>query len=176
MELANQLTIPSEALFQSEALGAVNVPRDEQYSLNEEKSSFHGVRFENLGLIIQPGVIGEVVENIEMCRLPLASSLLIGMAYLRGTIVPVFDLHQILSIKPPEKKQRVLVLERNGSYVGFRIESLPQKVSLEKEHCIHSIPPLPEKLKPYIEQCYEKEDIWLKLDIFGLLKEVGKSV
>ncbi len=168
---------PSQALAadfssQSAAQFFFQVKKDEK-----KHHIFHAITLGTLHLLIPGHILGEVVDELNICRLPKSSAFLVGMSNLRGHIIPVFDLYKILGLDMPDVTcHRVMVIGSDSDKVGFLIAQLPSKVNLYDDDKLQKLPPLPEILIPYIKECYSKEGIWLTWDIFRFFEEVGNNV
>lgn len=138
--------------------------------------TYHSLALGDIHLLIPEGVLGEVVDELEVCPLPKAGKALLGMCSLRGNIVPIFDIYQLLGVAAPEKLKRVIVLGSGRERVGFMINHLPQKVKFTDEERSVRLPPLPERLSPFVETCFQRQGVWLQWDIFGFFRAAGKQI
>ena len=75
----------------------------------------------------------EVVELEEYTIVPLAPSHLLGVANLRGAIVPVVDVRPLLGLAPgePGREIRALLAETDGLQLGFLIDEVLGLVPFE---------------------------------------------
>ena len=75
----------------------------------------------------------EVVELEEYTIVPLAPSHLLGVANLRGAIVPLVDVRPLLGLVPvePGREIRALLTEVDGLQVGFLIDEVLRLAPLD---------------------------------------------
>lgn len=110
----------------------------------EVKESWRGVGFTLSGRTYAASM-SDVVEIIPLPKLtsvPGVASWLLGVANIRGELVPVSDLRGMLDIEVrPSKEQRVLVVAHNDSQFGLLVDSvlgmqnfsLDQRIDLNKD-------------------------------------------
>jgi chemotaxis signal transduction protein len=73
----------------------------------------------------------EYFENLEVFPLPSASSRLIGIAQVRGEVVPVFDPTLNRSqIAHARRKLALMIVKSSEGFVGVAVESEPLRVQL----------------------------------------------
>ena len=88
-----------------------------------------GIGFSLLGknFITPMGEISEMMEVPDSTRLPGVKNWVIGLANVRGRLLPLFDLAQFFggTIGSGQKKQRrVIVFEKNGLYSGLVVDKV----------------------------------------------------
>ncbi|MFN8790027.1 MAG: chemotaxis protein CheW [Bdellovibrionales bacterium] len=80
--------------------------------------------------------VREVVNAPEAYQaIPLAPEFLLGLLNLRGTLVPVLDLHILLNVEPPStaKSQKVAIVENEGRYLGLRFDQTQELLRIRDE-------------------------------------------
>jgi chemotaxis signal transduction protein len=94
----------------------------------------------------------------------------------RSTLVPVFDIHQVLHTKEAQSDQHtVLVLDQGNDAVGMCIDDIPQAVMLERR--VSQTPPLPDPLAAHVVAAYSAgQTVWLDLDHRGLFTTLGAAI
>lgn len=142
-------------------------------AVDTDLGNYHTFRVESLGFLLPHSTLSEMVENISYCRLPNTSNILVGMASLRGSIIPLFDLHTLLGSPLKKWHGRVLIIGTGADAVGVIVSELPRTVSIAAEHRLSSVPPVPESIQPYIQGCYENDGIWLRLDLFEFFESMN---
>jgi chemotaxis signal transduction protein len=95
---------------------------------------------------------------------------------LRGTLLPVFDLHQLLGTGEGSRDQRtVLILDQRDDAVGIPIDGLPQSVALDRT--LQNIPPLPEGLEAHVPAAYATgKALWLDFDHQSFFMAIGPQM
>lgn len=175
MSDTHSLMKPSEALANNSHFAASNFFLINEDLQQQTIESFHSVKCGSLNLLINEDTLGEVIENIEICPLPQTSNSLVGMSSVRGNIVPIFDLHQLLDMEHAQQRDNVMVVGSGNDKVGFLIDNLPKKVRFTAEDRISRKPPLPKKLMPFIKNCFHQGELWIEWDIFDFFSSFGKQ-
>ena len=132
----------------------------------EASSSFwtHGYSVAGLGLLLPEGIVGEVFDDLPLCRLPNTSEWLHGMASQRGNVVPIFDLAKVfgLQLNSPASNQeqinrKYFLIGQREKTIGILIDEMPIRIFLGGEDRLSSTPPLPAILQPFVNACYQAE-------------------
>jgi chemotaxis signal transduction protein len=99
-----------------------------------------------------------------------------GVMNLRGNLLPVFNLHQLLDVgERGRNKQTVLVLDQGSDMVGVAIDGLPESVTPNRT--LRSLPPLHEALQEHVSAAYTTDDtIWLDFDHQSFFTTLGRQV
>lgn len=137
--------------------GGANLNIDEASQLQ-----WNGIGFSLLGerFIAPVGEISEMLEIPASTRLPGVQSWVLGVANVRGRLLPLFDLAEFFGgkLKNSKRQQRVLILERDNIYAGlvveavygmqhFSLDTLQDQASTKNEalsHCLTGCYQLPE--------------------------------
>ena len=124
----------------------------------------YGFRVGDLGFLIGPDTMSEVVAQSTVYLIPQTPTWLAGLINLRGNLVPVFDMTLCLElVAPPPEKRYLLVLDTGDKAIGLFVESMPQPA--DTSHILSQLPPLPEVLRPYVTTVYRDGDtLWLEFD------------
>lgn len=83
-----------------------------------------GFQIGGLRLVSAMGEISEVLKLPKVATLPGVKAWVLGVANIRGRLIPVIDLHQFLGLAPtlPMAQWRVLVVEDEDMIAGFLVE------------------------------------------------------
>lgn len=142
----------------------------------EKEFGRYGFRVGSLGLLIQPGKGSEVLQMPEIWTLPGSPPWLLGLINLRGNLVPIYELRDVLGMgsRSPEIKPMVLVFDQGERAVGVVIEDFPKPLS--ELNLLPNLPQLPTALNGHIVKGYVKDEmIWLEFDdasfFEGLVRE-----
>lgn len=119
---------------------------DEPATLKPNRS---GYRMADYCFLTAADVPSEVVISPTIFPVPKAPEWLVGLANVRGNIVPVFDLWKFLRTQAPQREMlTVLVLGQGETAVGLIIDNLPTPVPLNSQP-VTTPPPAP-ALQPFI--------------------------
>ncbi len=161
---------PSQALNRP----LIRTTDDSTYRKHEELESTRrlGFRIGNIGLLIGEQATCELSEVLQICTIPFTAAWLLGLINLRGNLVPVFDLYQLLQLETGEDiKKMLLILGREKTAGAIVIEELPIHLTFTENDKLTHLPPLPAIIKPYASSGYEKEGtVWFNFDHLGFFE------
>ncbi len=136
----------------------------------------YGFNIGDLGFLIEPDTVSEIVEQATIYPIPHTPSWIAGLINLRGNLVPVFDLKLYLKLGSTAQGRHYLLLLGTGEdMVGFFVENLPRPVDVN--HKLNHPPPLPDVLRGYISDIYSFDKIvWMQFDHRGFFQSLALSV
>jgi len=134
-----------------------------------------GFRAGNIGLLVEQNTVSEVLEKLPVYPIPNTPLWLLGVMNVRGNLVPVFDLHQLLQTGASTSKNPTgLMLGKGEDALIILIDGLPQALNLSRR--LKQLPPMPKVLKGHIHTAYTKDgSIWLDFDHRGLFRVLSAS-
>ena len=169
-----------EWMLPSAALDRFELPAELVLASVAEKEVLrYGYKIGTLGMLIQMGSGSEVLQMPAISTLPGAPVWLLGLINLRGNLIPVFDLRQVLGVTSPAlgEKPLVLVFDQGDKAVGIIIDDFPKPLSAF--HPLPVLPQLPSVLIGHVSAAYIKDEvIWLEFDhstFFQELARVGEN-
>ncbi|CAA0080154.1 Uncharacterised protein [BD1-7 clade bacterium] len=144
------------------------------------QTSWSGIGFSILGQrMIAP--LGEVVEMFpvpSVTRLPGVQDWVLGLANVRGRLMPLFDLEfffggQALSVSQTnKKKRRVLVLELGDLYAGLVVNEVYGMQHFPEDASIEPVPTEQQYLAPYSQGIHHQDGIvWMTFSPFSLVRD-----
>jgi len=88
---------------------------------------------ETYGLSISQ--IGEIAMQLKTTPVPRTASFVLGIANVRGTVIPVLDLAERLQLQPstPDRDARVLIVRHEGEQYGLAVDQVVGVVSIAPE-------------------------------------------
>ena len=100
---------------------AVPLPSEETADLTWQGL---GVRVGGTRLVCPMGDVEEVINLPPLTHIPAVKSFVLGVANIRGRLVPVIDLHRFLGVEAtqPRSQWRVIVVEDDDIVTGFVVE------------------------------------------------------
>ena len=142
----------------------------------EIKSSWSGIGFTMLEQrMVAP--LGEVVEMLpvpEVTRLPGVQPWVIGLANVRGRLIPIFDLEDFFGGKLSTNKvrHRILVLEMGELSAGLVVSEVSGLKHFDDDALEHELPEKVQHLAPYSNGAFEQNDlIWMTFSPFNLVRD-----
>lgn len=142
----------------------------------EKEVGRYGFKIGALGLLIQIGCGSEVMQMPTIWTLPGSPPWLLGLINLRGNLVPVYELGQVLSIErqTARTKPLVLVFDQGDKAVGIVIEDFPKPLS--EMSSLPNLPQLPTALNGHVLTGYIKDHmIWLEFDHASFFEELVRG-
>lgn len=123
--------------------------------------------------------MGEIVTDPQICPVPHTRNWMLGVMMLRGNLIPVFDLHNLLFETPVDlHKPMVLILDQGKQALGFVLKEPPQWLTELVEAPTTEVL-MPDLLATLIGDVYrQQETSWLtfnKTELFSFLAENAKS-
>ena len=137
---------------------------------------FYGFTIANLNLLISDHISSEILEDNIVYPIPLTPNWLLGACNVRGDIVPIIDLAQIIAgedrdTKPAEYK--TLVLEEAGSTIGLPLIKLPVPIHFKEEDRVSNYSKLPDFVQPFITLAYKrKQNIWVCINFSSFISSL----
>lgn len=124
----------------------------------------HAFRVGGLRLLVPLGVLCEVVDVPPIARLPNTARWLLGIANLRGAVMPVFNLAHALGLASAlPADARVLVIGEGESAVGMVIDGLPTLERFAPEQRVGAPEGLPAMLQGCVTDCFAGDgDHWIE--------------
>lgn len=115
-----------------------------------------GYQVGGLRLVSAMGEVAEILTMPRVAALPGVKSWVLGIANVRGRLIPVIDLHDFLGMAPtqPRSQWRVLIVEDEDLVVGLVVE---QSLGIQHFHEDSFEQPVTEGLdaiKPYVRGAF----------------------
>jgi twitching motility protein PilI len=145
-------------------------------SKEDIKTSWAGIGFKILGQrMIAP--LGEVVEMLPVppaTRLPGVQSWVIGLANVRGRLLPLFDLEEFFGgqLGSNRNKHRVLVLEMGELFAGLVVSEVYGMQYFPDDLAPTALPESLQHLAAYSKGAYELNALlWMSFSPFNLVRD-----
>lgn len=144
----------------------------------EAANVWPGIAF-RIGCNSLVAALGEVVEIIdypEISRVPRTQSWLLGVANMRGNLLPVVDLKLCLLGETAfvTQKSRALVIRHNDVYAGLVVDEVLGIKYFTETDVVESGVVVDTFLQPYISHSYNKDgQCWFVFSISALTEAAG---
>ncbi|CAA2102012.1 Chemotaxis protein CheW [Methylobacterium bullatum] len=121
-----------EAEFTSDA--GQSIPRPEQETARAEARQFVIFHVETEMFAVSLAEVKEIIRVPEVVRVPLSPPSLLGLANLRGTVLPVLNLRDVFAFPPAlhDDATRVVVLDQ-GSPIGLVVDRMANVVTVDAD-------------------------------------------
>ncbi|MCW8854995.1 MAG: chemotaxis protein CheW [Gammaproteobacteria bacterium] len=131
-------------------------------SLDSSVNEWVGIGF-NIGDIELVSRMGEVIEILDLpkyTKIPGVKPWLIGIANVRGSLLPLMDLKGFINSDELVNKKncRVLVVRHKGINTGLVVDGVSGLKYFSLEEQTYELPSIDLTLKPYIKQAFHREE------------------
>lgn len=137
--------------------------------------SFH-VGGEEFGLEILR--VQEIIRIQPLTRVPNSAAFVDGVINLRGKVIPVIALRRCFGLedRPHDKQTRIVVVEVNGSVLGFIVDSVSEVLRIPVE-TITAPPRLGKVEREYVSGVGKLDDrLLILLDLDRLMSDAEKAM
>jgi twitching motility protein PilI len=127
-------------------------------------------------LVSQLGEVVEVLEFPVLSRVPRTRSWVLGIANVRGNLLPVIDLGGYLGgeATAPGSRTRVLVIDHDGFYTGLVVDEVFGIRHFLQEEYTASDSTAAGYLRPYLKNGFRRgEQVWNIFNLHDLVLEPG---
>lgn len=165
------LLVPSQALDGEFVLPASAIT--ETHAVAQERLA---LRVGPVGLLVSAGAGREVVPPPAVSRLPHLPAWLLGLANVRGTLLPVIELARALEVERESSLRSYLFIAGAGeTAIGFLVDGLPLPRTLDPATRLSGVPPHPAFLAGCVTGGYEYEGrVWLETRLDALLDTLAR--
>lgn len=137
----------------------------------------YGFKIGSHQILIDQSVLCEVVQHLQIYKLPNTENWVLGMINLRGNLVPVFDLKARLGGHTNDIDDvYLLVIEQGNHAAGIQIDGLPQALEIDPDDQDQKAAvsdDTPAVLKAHARTAFNANGhIWLEIDHRGLFAEL----
>jgi twitching motility protein PilI len=127
-----------------------------------------------LHLVMALEELTEIIELPPCTRLPRVNTWVLGVANLRGRLLPVINFAEFLggALSAPPKAQRVLVIDMMGIFIGLVVDRVYDMRHFGIDTFRQQLEGVPEVLSPYAEGGFVQADkTWVLLRPGQLLSD-----
>lgn len=169
------MNLPSEIFDRKFVLPDEPAMEQEQAAEKFQAITTHTVLVGNIGLLMPPTSVSELVENQSVCRLPNTPEWFNGVTSVRGNMIPVFDLHELFGVEGKGKLRKMIVVGKSKTATAFWIDEMPRMVMVTSDDVMNNRPPLPKLVKEHAREFFLKDDqIWIDWDVEAFFNDVGQ--
>lgn len=118
------------------------------------------------------GTVSEILNLPSFARIPRVKPWVLGVANVRGRLVPMIDLAIFLQLdaKVTVKKRRLLVVEDHDYPVGLVVDDLLGMQQLAEDRLQSWEAPADSRLVDYVQQAFADDPAWLWFDVRALVQ------
>lgn len=127
----------------------------------EAREEWTGVLFRLRGqpMLAPMSEVNEIVSLPDVTRVPGVRPWVLGLANMRGNLLPVMDLQGFIFGEPTTadpKTRRLLVINHGGVYAGLLVDAVLGMKHLWVDEQAEELPPMPDALKPYVQTSFSR--------------------
>lgn len=122
-----------------------------------------GFRLRQHHCVVPMGELGEVLHEPRQTRLPGVREWVRGVANVRGRLLPIMDLGQLLGFAPVAAgpQRRVLVVEQDEVFAGLLVDEVFGMQHFAVSSFNAALPALEGPLQPLVQGVFRRERDWL---------------
>lgn len=168
---------PSEALDDGFNPASVEVPAPDAPA-GVVAAERLAVRVGNLHLLLAADAGREVILPLPASRLPHTPAWLLGIANVRGALVPVVDLVSAFEVDRNDlSRPYLLILGTGDDAIGLLVDGLPVLQRFESIGKLSGVPPHPLMLDGHVYGAFEHAGVvWLDINIHGFLESLSELI
>ncbi len=127
---------------------------------DEEEWVGLGFRLGDDRLMADMGDVKEILEVPEYTVVPGVKSWIVGVANVRGSLLPIVDLKGYVLGEDVVRRHhgRVIVIEYKGFNTGLMVDEIYGMRHFVETERVSEIPAIHENLSPFVEQAYKQGD------------------
>jgi len=131
-----------------------------------------------LGLLCEPDAGREVVLPPPISHVPHTAPWMLGLANVRGALVPVVDLAVAFELeRATELRPYLLIIGGGDDVLGLLVDGLPVLQRFETGERIGGIPPHPQLLHGHVKAGYDRGGMmWLDVDLNAFFKTLDERI
>jgi len=143
-------------------------------SREEVRDKWAGIAF-HLGenrFVVAMSEIAEILEQPSYTRVPCTQNWFIGIANIRGALLPISDLNGFFygTNLVNRTASRVLIFNKKNLYIGIKVENVLGLKHFYMEEKINKLPPLSDAIAPFVHSMFKRlDEEWLVLSLRDLV-------
>ena len=157
--------------------GDTLLPRDfdeARFEQEDDRLELLGFHVADLNLACDLDSATEITDLPSLYRLPHLPHWLLGVANIRGDIIPVASLTNFLGLEGETTKEMLVIVGKGEDRLGLVVDGLPDSYPFLLSEQLHHLPPLPEALTPHARRGFRVEErLWVEIDILALIDELA---
>jgi chemotaxis signal transduction protein len=167
------------------AASPLNIAADYEYLTldvaalaQQAKLKRYGYRVGNLGLLVPANTLSEVLRQFVIYPLPNVQPWFRGLVNLRGNVVPVYELGQLLGYESSaESLEHLLILDKGADAVGILVARLPVACEVETWEKAEAVGNIPASLADHVTEAYvNNEALWISFDHKAFFSSLKNNV
>jgi chemotaxis signal transduction protein len=174
--MKNKRLRPSEALSRRFFRAEENVQQESEEAITSIPRL--GFQIGDIGLLIAENIISELNDVTQICPVPNTASWLLGLVNMRGNLVPVFNMKELIGIEGGiSRKGMLLILDQGEDSVAIPIDDLPIQHSFFPDDKLNNLPALPSAIQNFVHSGFETDgNLWFSFDHRAFFQSLANKV
>jgi twitching motility protein PilI len=145
---------------------------------SQGRTEWLGVRVGPIGLLLPATAGRELLDPPPAARLPHTAPWFVGLANVRGALVPVVDAARALEVPHDADARRyLLAFDHGDDALGLLVDGLPRRQSFEAGERLSGLPPHPAMLEGHLAAAYGRDGVlWFELELDGFFRSLGERI
>ena len=143
--------------------------------LSSHQDDWQGIGFKlgDTELLSAMGEVKEILDIPEYTRVPGVKAWVVGIANVRGSLLPLIDLRSFVTGSGLKNKKdgRVLVVNYRGTNTGLIVDDVQGMRYFQNSEQAYELPDISNQLKPYIKKAFQRDGHYWPVFSFNTLKE-----
>ena len=130
-------------------------------------SRFYALTIDKLKLLIDEHISCELLEESDIYTIPQTTEWIKGVVNVRGDVVPIIDLKNIVTGENQElnNKNKIIIINIENGPFGLYLDQLPTIISFDSDSELSDYSKLPLSIQPFVRFAYmQDEEIWAGID------------
>lgn len=122
-----------------------------------------GFKLQGIEYVVRLNEVAEIIPIPQYTKVPGAKKWVKGIANIRGTLLPIMDLHGFLgrAVSHFTRSQKMLVVNHNGIHCGVIVDEILGLNHYESDAWVEGAPLNDEAMQPYLKGCFYSGDrLW----------------
>lgn len=138
---------------------------------------WHGIGFLLAGqrFVAPMGEVSEILHLPRVTQVPGVKNWMIGVANVRGRLLPVMDLARFFGLPEASRAsrdKRVLVVEHGEVFSGLIVDGVQGMQYFPVDSHVRQAPQVPSAMQPFVEGQYVRnQDSWILFSPFSLVED-----
>lgn len=138
--------------------------------------SRYGYKITNMNFLVPENIISKVIKDPNIYKLPNSPSWIEGLINVRGNIIPVMNINNLVKKTSSEKYNHVLVISESGNKPAIAIMISDIPVSLEHNDNKASASNYPAELHGFIQDGFIQGNLdWVEFNPQDLFEKLAKK-
>ena len=139
-------------------------------------NQFYGLALNAIHLLINNNTPSELLEDNTVFPIPFAAEWIIGVANVRGDVVPIIDIEQIMTGSTENNTAdngKIMIIGKGETAIGLLLNQLPKPISFSNNEKLSDFTKLPKLIFEHTEHAYVREDItWVCINFSSFIQSL----